>query len=198
MSRDSYAGNMQDPKSLHRYLYCAGNPVNCIDPSGREFSFSGLLTAIAINATISAIITFPIDYAFHRSVNHALKSAGFSAIIGGALGAFFYAGGAALAAADVATVDAVSATGAIALNEGEVIIGIVKGGQIIKYSLPNTSHAFLANQAGVLAADGQTLIQGAQAFTLVKESGEIFVTGSINFNRSVTQEAITAVKSAFK
>lgn len=44
----------------------------------------------------------------------------------------------------------------------------------------------------------QTLVQGAQAFTLVKEGGEIFVTGSINFNRSVTQEAITAVKSAFK
>ena len=198
LTRDSLLGKTFDPPSLHRYLYCANNPVNRIDPSGHEFTFTGLLTAIAINATLSAIITFPIDYAFHRSVNHALKSAGFSAIIGGALGAFFYSAGAALAAADVATVDAASATGAIALNEGEVIIGIVKGGQIIKYSLPNTSHAFLANQAGLLAADGQTLIQGAQAFTLVKEGGEIFVTGSINFNRSVTQEAITAVKSAFK
>jgi RHS repeat-associated protein len=35
LSRDSEAGKSVDPKSLHRYLYAGGNPVNGIDPSGR-------------------------------------------------------------------------------------------------------------------------------------------------------------------
>jgi RHS repeat-associated protein len=199
LSRDSYAGNVFDPPSLHRYLYVANNPINKVDPSGNgDFTFTSLLTAIAINAFISAAISFPLDYAIHRNVNHALKSAAFSAVIGGALGAFFYAGGVVLTASRVAAVDAASATGATALVEGEVIIGVVKGGQVIKYSLPNTSHAVIAREAGVLAADGQSLVQGAEVFTLVKEGGEIFVTGSINFNRTVSQVAVDAVKSAFK
>jgi RHS repeat-associated protein len=31
---DLYAGNTQDPQSLHKYAYCHNNPVNAIDPSG--------------------------------------------------------------------------------------------------------------------------------------------------------------------
>jgi RHS repeat-associated protein len=31
---DSFAGNNEDPQSLHKYLYCHANPVNAIDPSG--------------------------------------------------------------------------------------------------------------------------------------------------------------------
>jgi hypothetical protein len=30
-------GNIQDPLSLHKYLYAANNPVNRIDPSGQDF-----------------------------------------------------------------------------------------------------------------------------------------------------------------
>jgi RHS repeat-associated protein len=33
-SLDPYAGNMQDPQSLHKYLYVHNNPVNNIDPTG--------------------------------------------------------------------------------------------------------------------------------------------------------------------
>jgi RHS repeat-associated protein len=35
---DPYSGNLQDPQSLHKYLYCHANPVNGIDPSGMYFS----------------------------------------------------------------------------------------------------------------------------------------------------------------
>jgi RHS repeat-associated protein len=35
-SRDSVDGNNEDPLSLHKYLYCQGNPVNGVDPSGHE------------------------------------------------------------------------------------------------------------------------------------------------------------------
>jgi len=33
---DTYEGNQEDPPSLHKYLYCHGNPVNAIDPSGHD------------------------------------------------------------------------------------------------------------------------------------------------------------------
>jgi RHS repeat-associated protein len=36
MSRDPLDGDMTDPKSLHKYLYAAGDPVNRADPSGRD------------------------------------------------------------------------------------------------------------------------------------------------------------------
>jgi len=36
---DTFAGNNEDPLSLHKYLYCQENPVNGIDPSGRAVYF---------------------------------------------------------------------------------------------------------------------------------------------------------------
>jgi RHS repeat-associated protein len=35
LSRDPEAGKPADPKTLHKYLYAGGDPVNRIDPSGR-------------------------------------------------------------------------------------------------------------------------------------------------------------------
>lgn len=36
MTQDSYGGEVHNPASLHRYRYANGNPVNYIDPSGRD------------------------------------------------------------------------------------------------------------------------------------------------------------------
>jgi len=36
LSRDPEDGKPIDPKTLHKYLYVGGNPVNWIDPRGRE------------------------------------------------------------------------------------------------------------------------------------------------------------------
>ena len=36
MSRDAYMGVPRNPETLHKYLYSGGDPVNRIDPSGRE------------------------------------------------------------------------------------------------------------------------------------------------------------------
>ena len=36
MSRDPNAGVLINPKSLHKYLYADGDPVNGMDPRGRE------------------------------------------------------------------------------------------------------------------------------------------------------------------
>jgi RHS repeat-associated protein len=39
---DTYAGNNQDPLSLHKYLYCEANPVNMTDPRGYASLKAGL------------------------------------------------------------------------------------------------------------------------------------------------------------
>jgi len=50
---DTFAGNNEDPLSLHKYLYCQGNPVNRIDPSGHDgielaidFGMMGILASM--------------------------------------------------------------------------------------------------------------------------------------------------------
>ena len=58
-SLDSYEGDSNDPKSLHKYLFGHANPVNEIDPSGHE----GLIevgTATAVNETLSAIAAIAV------------------------------------------------------------------------------------------------------------------------------------------
>jgi RHS repeat-associated protein len=48
---DPYVGNMQDPQSLHKYLYVHNNPVNAIDPTG-EFA----IVRVAVGVSIGMII----------------------------------------------------------------------------------------------------------------------------------------------
>jgi len=58
---DPYAGNKQDPQSLHKYLYCHANPVNNIDPSGNSIIIS---TAISIFCISISEITGPNRFSF--------------------------------------------------------------------------------------------------------------------------------------
>ena len=41
MTMDTFEGDQQDPKSLHKYAYVADNPVNNIDPSGENYYLGG-------------------------------------------------------------------------------------------------------------------------------------------------------------
>jgi RHS repeat-associated protein len=54
VSSDTWAGNIFDPTTLHKYLYAHADPVNRVDPSG-HFSYMGALTVGAIIATIASI-----------------------------------------------------------------------------------------------------------------------------------------------
>ena len=49
---DLFAGDIQDPQSLHKYAYVHGDPVNSIDPSG----LVGLPNVLAIQGLTTAII----------------------------------------------------------------------------------------------------------------------------------------------
>jgi RHS repeat-associated protein len=40
---DPLAGSVADPRTLHKYLYAAGNPINLIDPTGRDLEEGEIL-----------------------------------------------------------------------------------------------------------------------------------------------------------
>ncbi len=54
---DPYSGNMQDPQSLHKYLYCHANPVNRLDPSGLFGSIADVAISIGIISLVSGVIS---------------------------------------------------------------------------------------------------------------------------------------------
>ena len=53
-SMDSYLGSVDDPVSLHKYLYANANPVNYIDPTG-YFSLAELMEVIRTEGVLSGI-----------------------------------------------------------------------------------------------------------------------------------------------
>ena len=57
---DPFAGNNQDPQSLHKYLYCHNNPVNGIDPSGK-FTIFQAVVVLSIFAILGTILWINIS-----------------------------------------------------------------------------------------------------------------------------------------
>ena len=53
-SMDSYLGSVDDPVSLHKYLYANANPVNYIDPSG-YYTLAELMETLGIQGVIDKI-----------------------------------------------------------------------------------------------------------------------------------------------
>jgi RHS repeat-associated protein len=57
---DSFEGSQSDPLSLHKYLYAHCNPINNLDPTGRETLGSMTVTAggiAGLSTTVNAAIT---------------------------------------------------------------------------------------------------------------------------------------------
>jgi RHS repeat-associated protein len=50
-SMDGFEGSSADPLSLHKYVYCANNPVNRVDPSGESY-----LMEMGVSASISEMM----------------------------------------------------------------------------------------------------------------------------------------------
>jgi hypothetical protein len=46
--RASQVGNIFDPRTLHKYVYAANNPVNAIDPTGKELAEDIYMYAVRI------------------------------------------------------------------------------------------------------------------------------------------------------
>ncbi len=54
---DPFAGNSDDPQSLHKYVYTHADPVNRIDPSG-NMSVLQILAVLALTTTFAATFTY--------------------------------------------------------------------------------------------------------------------------------------------
>jgi RHS repeat-associated protein len=62
--RDTFAGNNEDPQTLHRYLYANCDPVNVIDPLGQQGDMISLMCSCAICATVAAAVCGAVGYAY--------------------------------------------------------------------------------------------------------------------------------------
>ena len=66
MSRDPEDGKAADPKSLHKYLYAGGDPVNGWDPTGRsDLAETGIVTftdALKVVWYAAKVICFEIKW----------------------------------------------------------------------------------------------------------------------------------------
>ncbi len=72
---DPYAGNNQDPQSLHKYFYCHANPVNNTDPSGNmEFSLTEMLTVATIVGTVNAAVAGAVTAVKGGTVRQVLEA----------------------------------------------------------------------------------------------------------------------------
>jgi len=61
---DSYEGDEEDPSSLHKYIYCAVNPVNGTDPSGHL-----TYTEVLIVSTLSVVVAASFYEATSSAIN---------------------------------------------------------------------------------------------------------------------------------
>jgi hypothetical protein len=85
---DPFFGRMQDPQSLHKYLYVHGDPVNGLDPTGLRAGGMGLGGMLATFGIITALSTVTSTAVFDA----AGRSRGYGAITG-------FVGGSALSTA---------------------------------------------------------------------------------------------------
>jgi len=95
---DPFAGNRQDPQSLHKYLYCHANPLNGVDPTGCLSSFAQVLVGVGIGMLIGGIICIIAGIVFKSDT---IRDLGLIAALGGLtliVGGFMWSVGGALAA----------------------------------------------------------------------------------------------------
>ncbi len=98
--RDAFQGNTNDPMTLHKYMYCAADPVNKIDPGGEEFTIAGMVgtmkalsiryiqTRLIKDAAVGALMNVVVNAAFDIGRNDfsGLSSYVTSALTGAFLG----------------------------------------------------------------------------------------------------------------
>jgi hypothetical protein len=62
--RDTSNGILPDPATLQPYQYARNNPVLYVDPSGNEFTLSGVLTSAVIGGLLDAALQYRADQTF--------------------------------------------------------------------------------------------------------------------------------------
>ena len=116
LQRDMMAGSLMDPRSMNRYAYGGGDPVNNTDPDG-EF-FIALLVGLVVGAAIGFTADVIIQGVTKGWDNIDWGQAGFAALEGAITGMILGGAAGALAKASWYTVMAVEASVAMAANAG--------------------------------------------------------------------------------
>ncbi len=66
---DSYEGSASDPLSLHKYLYCHGNALNRVDPTGHYEGVVGAVVGFAMRAGMWAASASPYAIALRYAIS---------------------------------------------------------------------------------------------------------------------------------
>ncbi|SFJ28094.1 RHS repeat-associated core domain-containing protein [Planctomicrobium piriforme] len=85
---DPFFGQLNDPQSLHKYLYVHGDPITGIDPNGREFTVAGLVSGISIGAISGAIAGAAIEGTRAAIKQQSFQAIAYSTVTGALSGAF--------------------------------------------------------------------------------------------------------------
>jgi len=120
---DPYAGNMQDPQSLHKYTYCNNNPVNGIDPSGM-MNLTSLSVGMMIAGTIVSVVGIGMIIHGNTTDDDFLTTIGMETLI---VGLALIAGGAGVVFGALSAVEAVVLQVIVSL----ITIGVNHGGAIM-------------------------------------------------------------------
>ena len=78
LSHDPLLGSDSSPVSLHRYLYASVDPVNKVDPTGRDGELVGTLVSTSISNTLAGIkneVDINVKQAFEDSFTHGVEYA---------------------------------------------------------------------------------------------------------------------------
>ena len=80
LTEDTYAGKANDPLSLHRYTYCANNPLRYTDPDGHFF---GALFRFVTGAVIGAVTEYVSQKFIEKRDKINVKAIVYEGVVGG-------------------------------------------------------------------------------------------------------------------
>ena len=92
LTEDTYAGQANDPLSLHRYTYCANNPLRYTDPDGH---FWGAVLRFVAGAVVGAVTEFVTQKFIEKRDKIDVKAILYEGVVGGVTSVIGGVGGAA-------------------------------------------------------------------------------------------------------
>ena len=92
LTEDTYSGSANDPLSLHRYTYCANNPLRYTDPDGHFF---GALFRFIAGAVVGAVTEYVTQKFIEKRDKINVKAIVYEGVVGGVTSVIGGVGGAA-------------------------------------------------------------------------------------------------------
>lgn len=119
---DTYEGEINDPQSLHKYLYCHVDPVNSTDPTGM-FTLAGLGMNMGIGAALGGLVSGSITTIGGGDWSDIGASALRGAMTGAVAGGLGYSAGSLIGVAASGMGSSLLLTGILEIVGGSVVAG---------------------------------------------------------------------------